>query len=102
MVKLLVLYGRPEDETAFESHYVDKHLPLARAIPGLRRLEVSKGVELDGPPAYYRAASLYFDDMAALRSGLDSDEGRASGADAASIATGGITRTVLEVDPSNH
>jgi uncharacterized protein (TIGR02118 family) len=99
MVKLLVLYRHPEDEAAFERHYAQKHLALARKIPGLRRLETSKIVTDDGSrPVYYRSASLHFDSVEDLNAGLTSAEGQASGADAASIATGGMDRLVLEVD----
>jgi uncharacterized protein (TIGR02118 family) len=98
VVKLLVLYGYPEDPEAFERHYEKAHLPLARRIPGLRRLEVAKTVASDGEiPTYYRAASLYFDSLEELQAGLASNEGQASGADAVSIATGGIDRMVFEV-----
>lgn len=99
MFKLLVLYRHPEDEAAFERHYAEKHLPLARKIPGMRRLETSKTVTDDGArPVYYRSASLYFDSLEDLNAGLSSPEGQASGADAASIATGGMDRVVLQVD----
>jgi uncharacterized protein (TIGR02118 family) len=37
MVKLVVLYGRPEDPDAFERYYADTHTALAKAVPGLRR-----------------------------------------------------------------
>jgi uncharacterized protein (TIGR02118 family) len=98
LVKLLVLYGYPEDPEMFERHYERTHLPLARRIPGLRRLELAKTVAGDGEKStYYRAASLYFDSIEELQAGLASDEGQASGADAISIATGGIDRMVFEV-----
>ncbi|HYF24740.1 MAG TPA: EthD family reductase [Baekduia sp.] len=99
MVKLLVLYGHPKDPAAFERHYAERHLPLAQQIPGLRRLETARVVARNGDqPDPYRVASLYFDSLDDLEAGMASDEGQASGADAASIATGGIDRLVFTLD----
>lgn len=33
--KVVVCYGHPEDSDAFDAHYRDVHIPLARRIPGL-------------------------------------------------------------------
>src|SRR4051812_14147964 len=64
MVKLVVLYGLPEDTDAFERHYADTHAALAKAIPGLRRFEAARGTATpdgSGLP-YQRIAELTFDD----------------------------------------
>jgi uncharacterized protein (TIGR02118 family) len=42
-----VLYDRPDDPEAFDRHYRDVHIPLARKIPGLRRYTVSRIFELE-------------------------------------------------------
>src|SRR5260370_42160569 len=34
MVRVLVLYNPPEDAQAFERHYHEVHLPLAKTLPG--------------------------------------------------------------------
>ncbi|HLB12987.1 MAG TPA: EthD family reductase, partial [Dehalococcoidia bacterium] len=47
MVKISILYYRPEDPETFERYYIEKHLPLAGQIPGLKKLEV--GRVLRGP-----------------------------------------------------
>jgi len=47
MIKLVVLYGQPDDPGAFEAHYVDTHFPLADQMPHVRRVEMAKG--LPGP-----------------------------------------------------
>ena len=60
---LIVLYTKPADAAAFDSHYFDKHVPLAKTIPGLRRYEVSQGpvVTPEGPSPYHLAVLLTFD-----------------------------------------
>ena len=87
MVKLVVLYRRPADVDAFEKHYREVHLPLVRKMPGLRRIELSRftGAPM-GEPRYYMMAELYFDDPAAMRNALGSEEGKAAGKDIMSVA----------------
>ncbi len=34
MVKLTVLYGHPTDPAAFDRHYQEVHIPLARTMQG--------------------------------------------------------------------
>jgi uncharacterized protein (TIGR02118 family) len=87
MVKLIALYTRPADVAAFERHYREVHTPLVKAMPGLRRLEVSRttGAPM-GEPRYYLVAEMFFDDAAALRAALKSPEGLAAGKDLMSFA----------------
>jgi uncharacterized protein (TIGR02118 family) len=54
MVKLTVLYGPPSDPAALDEYYLGTHVPIANAIPGLRRNEVSKvSGTLDGSTSPY-------------------------------------------------
>jgi uncharacterized protein (TIGR02118 family) len=83
MARMVVVYRRPEDVEAFSRHYFETHVPLAKKLPGLRKYEVSQGpvaCSADTPDATM-IATLHFDDMAALRNALASEEGRACGAD---------------------
>ena len=43
MARLLVMYKTPRDAAAFDRHYAERHIPLAKKIPGVRKYEVSKG-----------------------------------------------------------
>jgi uncharacterized protein (TIGR02118 family) len=98
MVKLTVLYGPPTDPAAFDEHYFATHIPLADAIPGLRRNQVSKLSSLDGTPSpYHLQAELWFDSAEALGTALGSTEGQAAAADVANFATGGVTMLQAEV-----
>ena len=40
MVKLVALYKKPADVSAFETHYKEIHTPLTKKMPGLKKLEV--------------------------------------------------------------
>jgi hypothetical protein len=50
MARLLVLYATPSDPTAFDQHYHDIHIPLAKKLPGLQHFDLSTGPIL-APPA---------------------------------------------------
>jgi uncharacterized protein (TIGR02118 family) len=80
---MVVIYRTPKDVAAFDRHYFDIHVPLAKKIPGLRRYEISDGPIATpiGPPNIHRIGTLYFDDLAAIERAFASVEGRAAGAD---------------------
>lgn len=83
MARLIVLYGVPADAEAFDRYYRETHVPLVRAIPGLRGFETSQGkvaTPPDGVPRH-RVAMLSFDSMQALGAALASPQGRAAAAD---------------------
>ena len=87
MVKLVVLYKKPTNVEAFEKHYREIHAPLAKKMPGLRRLEVSHFTgSPGGEPRYYMMAELYFDNKEAMKAGLSSEEGKAAAKDLMSFA----------------
>ena len=99
MVRYLVLYDPPVDPVAFDRHYREVHVPLARQLPGLRRYVISrdsKPVRGEQPP--YLVAELDWDDMAALSRAFASPEGRAAAADVPTFATGGVTSLTYEVE----
>jgi uncharacterized protein (TIGR02118 family) len=37
MARLIIMWSTPSDIEAFERHYRDVHIPLAKRLPGLRR-----------------------------------------------------------------
>jgi uncharacterized protein (TIGR02118 family) len=99
MVKFVALYKKPADIAAFEEHYHNIHMPLAEKIPGLKRVELSKftGAPM-GESEYYMMAELYFDNMDALKAGMSSPEGRASGKDVMTFAKDIVTMMFSEVE----
>lgn len=92
MAQLLVMYKTPHDAAAFDKHYVEKHVPIAKKIPGLRKYEVSRGAVTSpmGSANYHLVAILEFDDVAAIQNAFASAEGQAAVADVQSFATGGV------------
>jgi uncharacterized protein (TIGR02118 family) len=99
-VKLLVLYTQPDDPDVFEHHYAETHMPMVHQIPGLQRAEAGRFIaEADGgDPTFYRTASLYFADRAALDTALASTEAQTAAADYAQIAPPGSRMLVEDVD----
>jgi uncharacterized protein (TIGR02118 family) len=90
MAQLLVLYKTPKDTAAFDKHYAETHIPLAKKVPGLRKYEISQGA-VSGPAStgVYLVATLTFDSLAALQAGLGSPEGQAAAGDVPNFASGG-------------
>ena len=43
MAQLVVMYKTPKDAAAFDKRYFEKHIPIAKKLPGLKKYEVSQG-----------------------------------------------------------
>jgi uncharacterized protein (TIGR02118 family) len=98
MASLVVLYKTPKDPAAFDKHYAEKHVALAKKIPGLRRYELSRGTvgAPGGASGVHLVATLVFDNMAAIESGLASPEGQAAAGDVQNFASGGADMLMFE------
>jgi uncharacterized protein (TIGR02118 family) len=92
MAKLFAIYQQPTDPAAFDSYYFDKHVPLAKTIPGLKRYEVTRGdvMGMTGKHGVYLVAILEFDSMAAIGAAMTSPQGLATAADLANFASAGV------------
>jgi uncharacterized protein (TIGR02118 family) len=93
MHKLLVLYGHPKDEAHFRDYYVNKHLPLASKMPGVRNTHFSFDIVALGADKapYFCIFEAEFESADALRAAFASPEGKATAADVPNYATGGVT-----------
>jgi uncharacterized protein (TIGR02118 family) len=102
LATLLVLYKTPTDPAAFDRHYAETHAPLAKKIPGLKSYRISKGAVNTpaGASNLHLVATLTFDSMAALQSGLGSPEGAAAAGDLRNFASGGADLYVFEDAPA--
>lgn len=91
MASLLVMYRTPTDAAAFDAYYFEKHIPLAKKIPGLKSYTVTQGpvVTPAGPSPFHLIATLEFDSVAAIQQAFASAEGRAAATDVQKFATGG-------------
>ena len=98
MARLVVMYKTPKDAAAFDKHYFETHVPIAKRIAGMRRYEVSQGPVSTpaGPSDLHLVATLHFDDLASLKAALGSPEGKAAAADVRNFATGGVEMLVFD------
>ncbi|HET7849609.1 MAG TPA: EthD family reductase [Pseudolabrys sp.] len=92
MASLVVLYKNPKDTAAFDKHYFEKHVALAKKIPGVKKYEISKGPVMSpaGPSGIHLVATLQFDSLAAIQSAFATPEGQAAAGDLPNFATGGV------------
>jgi len=82
MVRFLVLYPRPADAAAFDRHYFDVHVPMAKQLPGLRRYTVSRNAApVRGAAPFHLVAELDWDDMESLRGDFASPLGQETARD---------------------
>ena len=100
MARMVAIYNTPKDEAAFQRHYFETHVPLAKKLPGLRKYEVSRGpiVSPAGGPGVYFVAILHFDDMAAISRAFASTAGQACAADRRLLAPGDDDVRILLFD----
>ncbi|MBO0754801.1 MAG: EthD family reductase [Bradyrhizobiaceae bacterium] len=102
MAQLLVMYKTPQNAAAFDKHYFEKHVPLAKKIPGVRKYELSKGpvTTPSGPSGYHLIAVLQFDSLTAIQEAFASAEGQAAVADVQTFATGGVDLVMFDSRPA--
>ena len=98
MAKLIAMHKKPADGAAFDLHYYDVHVPIARKLPGLRGYEVTRGpiVMLDGVAPYHMIAFLTFDSVTAIERALESEEGKATAADLGRFAQAGVDIAIVD------
>jgi len=101
MATVLALYKRPVDAAAFDQYYFERHVPLAKELPGLRAYRVSENTVMgpDGPSGIHLAAILEFDTMSDIQSAIASDAGQKTIADIANFASGGMDLLIFDSRP---
>jgi uncharacterized protein (TIGR02118 family) len=101
MIRFLVLYPQPTDAPAFDRHYHQTHLPLAKQLPGLRSYKTSRNpATVRGEERYYLVAELEWDDMTALQADFRSPLGEELSRDVDQLAElcPGIQSMVYELE----
>ncbi len=101
MMRMLVLYPQPIDQEAFDRHYYERHVPLAKSLPGVVRYAVSRNVRrLRGDGSYYLIAAVDWEDQESLRRDFESPLGRelAEDVDALTALCPGLQSTIFEVE----
>jgi uncharacterized protein (TIGR02118 family) len=99
--KLSVCYREaPKDPERFDKHYLDVHVSLCEALPGIVRCEVTKySATMDGSPVpYYIQTDLVFESQEAAAAAFASDVGKQLAADRVNLQDTpsiGVSGTVL-------
>lgn len=92
MAKMVVIYQKPDDVAAFQRHYTEIHIPMAKRLPGLIRYDVSYGPILSpaAPSDAWLVGTLHFESLDAIRTAFASEVGQDCAAD----------RRIFAPDPS--
>ncbi len=92
MIKVLVLFGTPEDEDSFYPHFRATHLPLIEAVPCVEQLSTTRvaGTAMGESP-FALIVELEFPSEEAMQQGLNSEAGQAMARDYPAFASGGVT-----------
>lgn len=101
MVRFMVLYPQPTDPAAFDRHYMEVHVPLAKRLAALRTYTLSRRPSaIRGPEPYYQVAELDWDDMDSLRRDFASPLGQEVARDVDQLAEicPGIHSMVYELE----
>ena len=83
MARMVVIYRSPRDPKAFEEHYFNVHVPLAKKLLGLMKYETSTGpvVGMAGAVDPYFIATLHFESLNDIKSAFATEIGQACAAD---------------------
>ncbi len=81
MIRLLVLHGHPTDPEAFDRHYREVHIPIAKKMKGLKKSTIGKVTATPdgGPSPFYYVADLYMESKAEFEALLASTGRQGSG-----------------------
>jgi uncharacterized protein (TIGR02118 family) len=103
-VKLVFVFGHPEDSQLFESYYRTTHVPLALKMPNFLSHESALAVSDagGGKSTFYRIDTMSFANEDDMVSCVASKAGLAAMSDVANFATGGVTATVVSTIQSHQ
>jgi uncharacterized protein (TIGR02118 family) len=100
--KISVIYDNPTDPTAFEHGYKRCQVALAKALPGLQRIETTKvWPKEDGTPTpAYRTVDMYFPDYELASASVTTGEADALFESIFALATGGVRILFCDIEES--
>ena len=80
---MIAIYKTPKDKDAFDKHYFEVHIPLAKKLPGLIKYDVGKSpiISTTGHSDTYCIGTLHFDSLDAIKTAFASPQGQARAAD---------------------
>lgn len=100
MARMVMIFKNPKDTAAFDKHYFETHVPLAKRLAELRKYEVSRGpiATRGGISDFHLVATLHFDSLEAIKAAFASPEGQACGADRRVLAPNDADSLMLLFD----
>jgi|SRR5579871_1997824 len=100
MIKLVVMYPWPENPAHFKAHYLERHLPLCRGIPGgLRSHYTFEPRTIEGDARWFCIYEAEFTDEASLNAALESPECQRAGADVSNYSPNPPTTLIYALEP---
>ena len=80
---MIAIYKTPKDKDAFDKHYFEVHIPLAKMLPGLIKYDISKSpiISTTGDDETYLIGTLHFDSLNDIKAAFASPQGKACAAD---------------------
>ena len=83
MARMIAIYKTPKDPEAFDRHYFEVHIPLAKTLPGLIKYDVGKQPILSttGHTNVYCIGTLHFESLDAIKAAFASPQGQACALD---------------------
>ena len=92
MVKVLILFGIPEDASKFDEHFDVTHRALLKALPDVNQLVINHvaGVAIGDLP-YHLIVEIHFQSEQQMQRSLNSKPGLAMARNYSNFATGGTT-----------
>ena len=92
MVTVLVLFGPPRDETAFDSYFEQTHHPLLSRLPNTKQVIVHRVAgAATGTSPYHLIVELRYPSEDAMQDSLNGTDGQAMARDFQAFASGGAT-----------
>ncbi len=85
MIKVIFLLNRKTDisKDDFVNHYLEKHVPIAKQMPGLRKYAVNTAIVRPGrEPIFDGTSELWFDSLDSYRQAFASPQGKLTSEDA--------------------
>ena len=88
---LTVIYPAPADAAGFKAYYAATHVPLAKALPGLKSCSFAYPEALGPAPVPFCIFQAWFEDRAALFAALQSEIGKRVAEDVPNYSPTGAT-----------
>ncbi|MEO8568267.1 MAG: EthD family reductase [Ginsengibacter sp.] len=87
---MIAIYKTPKDIQAFDKHYFEVHIPLAKKLPGLIKYDVGRSpiISVTGHTDIHCIGTLHFESLDAIKAAFASPEGQACASDRRILAPG--------------